>query len=293
MTAVAALLTAGAALGALYFTGGSLRATNDQLSTAKQTAVTDRFRLAAEQLASDKVNVRVSGIYLLVRLAKDSPTDEDTVFAVLAAFVRTQTTATDRALPPGQAPVDIQAALTVISRRYIDREQPDLDGPDLNRTCMSKVDFSGPVTTDYALTANGVTQRTSGPSLTMANLQSANLAGANLRDVNLTGANLAGANLISTMLLRAELKFVNLTGANLTGAWLAGADLTGAILTGANLTGADLGYINLNQALLNDVNLTGADLRGTDLRFVGLTGVVYDHTTSWPEGFSPPPSAAR
>ncbi|MFR9769659.1 hypothetical protein [Nocardia sp. SC052] len=54
--------------GALWFTAQSLRATNNQYSLSQQTAVTDRFRLAAEQLASDKIDVRLSGVYLLARL---------------------------------------------------------------------------------------------------------------------------------------------------------------------------------------------------------------------------------
>lgn len=62
---------------------------NDQQSLAQRTATTDRFRLAAEQLASEKINVRLSGIYLLEQLAKDSPGDHPTVFALLSSFLRT------------------------------------------------------------------------------------------------------------------------------------------------------------------------------------------------------------
>jgi uncharacterized protein YjbI with pentapeptide repeats len=54
-------------------------------------------------------------------------------------------------------------------------------------------------------------------------------------------------------------------------AYLRGTDLSGAHLTGADLRGA---------------NLTLADLDGTD-----LDGVAHDETTTWPEGFDPPPSA--
>lgn len=57
-------------------------------------------------------------------------------------------------------------------------------------------------------------------------------------------------------------------------------DLSEAILTGADLTDADL---------------SGADMRGTDLTDAVLDGVRYDcddATTTWPETFDPPPSAA-
>ncbi|MGW1743846.1 pentapeptide repeat-containing protein [Nocardia sp. NPDC001965] len=63
-TTVATIGASGAAVAALWFSGQSLRATNEQHTLSQQTAVTDRFRLAAEQLASDQINVRLSGIYL-------------------------------------------------------------------------------------------------------------------------------------------------------------------------------------------------------------------------------------
>ncbi|WP_280425157.1 hypothetical protein [Nocardia carnea] len=78
-----------AAVAALWFSGESLKVSNDQQSLAQRTTTTDRFRLAAEQLASDKINVRLSGIYLLEQLAKDSPGDHPTVFALLSSFLQT------------------------------------------------------------------------------------------------------------------------------------------------------------------------------------------------------------
>lgn len=53
---------------AMATTVATLGATNNQYSLSQQTAVTDRFRLAAEQLSSDKIDVRLSGVYLLARL---------------------------------------------------------------------------------------------------------------------------------------------------------------------------------------------------------------------------------
>ncbi|MFI6960023.1 pentapeptide repeat-containing protein [Nocardia sp. NPDC050408] len=250
LTTLATLAVAGGTIGALWFTNQSLRATNAQLGLSQQTAVTDRFRLAAEQLASDKVDVRLSGIYLLERLAKDSPVDHATVFAVLAAFVRTHAAMSGCQTPLDGMPVDTQAALTVIGRRDITNE-PIPARPNLHRTCLEGADL------DKA-------------KLNNVDLISANLGDAYLGDANLEGALLAGARLTLANLYRADL-----TGAHLVGANLAGANLTDANLTDANLDGVDL---------------TGVDLTGADLRGVHLDSIRYNERTVWPVGFVPPSS---
>jgi hypothetical protein len=70
---------------------------------------------------------------------------------------------------------------------------------------------------------------------------------------------------------------IDLENTNLSGLNLRGADLRGAYLSGANLRGTDL---------------SGADLNGADLSGAILEGIKYDDLTVWPEGFTPPPSAA-
>ncbi|MFD0366051.1 pentapeptide repeat-containing protein [Nocardia sp. GCM10030253] len=216
-TTVATLGATITATGALWFTAQSLRATNSQHSLSQQTAVTDRFRLAAEQLASDKIDVRLSGIYLLERLAKDSPADHPTVFALLSAFLRTHTNASEcRAQSPLQPiPADIQAVLTVITRRVLGPEGL-ADKLDLRLTCLAEGDLA-----DVIL---------SHADFTRANLTTVNLTRAFIPYANLTDADLTGAKLTDTVL----------GAANLTGAKLIGADLTGADLRNANLTRTDL-----------------------------------------------------
>ncbi|MEU6586496.1 pentapeptide repeat-containing protein [Nocardia sp. NPDC046763] len=272
-TAAGTLLAAGAATGALWFTGQSLRATNAQLGMSQQTAVTDRFRLAAEQLASDKINIKLSGIYLLERLAKDSPPDHATVYAVLAAFVRTQAPVTSCDTQQA-APIDIQAALTAIGDQDT---QAWLEGKtDLNRTCLASADL---VRAD----------------LNHADLFGANLFGADLTNANLTKANLTDAKLEYTSLPFTGLAYTSLVRANLSNAYLTNADLTKADLFGANLTDANLEYANLTDANLTDANLnhanlTGANLNHANLTGANLTGIEYGERTQWPRGFTPPPS---
>ena len=54
----------------------------------EQGQVTDRYTKAIEQLGSDKLDVRIGGIYALERIARDSARDHPTVMEVLTAFIR-------------------------------------------------------------------------------------------------------------------------------------------------------------------------------------------------------------
>ena len=85
------LLTLGAGLfaaGALVFTARNFTLSRRTLELTEQGQVTDRYTKAIEQLGSDKLDVRIGGIYALERVARDSFTDHPTVMEVLTAFIR-------------------------------------------------------------------------------------------------------------------------------------------------------------------------------------------------------------
>ena len=98
--------------------------------------------------------------------------------------------------------------------------------------------------------------------------------------------------------IRADLRWANLRWANLRGADLRGADLSEADLSGASLRGADLSWANLSEANLSEATLRGAsldganlswaNLRGADLRGANLSGAIWNKSTIWPAGFTPP-----
>ena len=75
-------------LAAGVFVAGVLRFTAQNYLLSRQGQVTDRYTRAIEQLGSDKLDVRIGGIYALERVAGDSVRDHPTVMEVLAAFVR-------------------------------------------------------------------------------------------------------------------------------------------------------------------------------------------------------------
>jgi hypothetical protein len=117
LTLAAGLLVAGA----LVFT-----ARNFILSREGQ--VTDRYTKAIDQLGSEKLDVRIGGIYALERIARDSAKDHPTVMEVLTAFIR------DHSREPwpvdkdgaqhGEKKTrpDVQAAATVVGRRDVERD---------------------------------------------------------------------------------------------------------------------------------------------------------------------------
>jgi hypothetical protein len=81
-TARGRLLTLGTGLfaaGALLFTGRNYGLARRTYQLAEAGQVTDRYTKAIDQLGSDKIDVRIGGIYALERIARDSAVDHPTV----------------------------------------------------------------------------------------------------------------------------------------------------------------------------------------------------------------------
>ncbi len=215
-------------------------AQQQQQQAVRDLLISNQLSKGFEQLASDKIAIRLGGIYALEGVMNTSERPEQyrgPILEMLCALVRESTIGKTVYEKPA---IDIQAALTVIGRRK-GQELPDL----------AKVNIPG---------ANLSGANLRGADLDSADLNSAYLSGASLSGANLLGANLTGANLTGANLSR-----VDLTGADLTGANLGLADLNGGYLSGANLSGANLGGTNLRSADLSGANLSGANLRGANL----------------------------
>jgi len=225
-----AILTLSAGLvaaAALLFTSRNFTLSRRTFELTEQGQVTERYTKAIEQLGSDKLDVRIGGIYALERVARDSARDHPTVMEVLGAFIREHSRDAwpESAFQAGVAGVterstraDIMAALAVVGRRSVER---DIQPVDLSRAKLTGADLNG------------------------ANLARVRLTYADLTGADLRGANLIRARLIGADLNRADLFDVDFTGANLADANLAGADLRAANLTDAKLTGAKFTDANL------------------------------------------------
>jgi uncharacterized protein YjbI with pentapeptide repeats len=198
---------------------------NKTVELTASRLITERFSKAVEQLGSDKLEVRLGGIYSLERIAQDSDRDHWTIMEVLTAFVReksplelakskTEESFVEHGLQQSeiekqsllQVKKDVQAALTVIGRRDGTKDQ----GKSLD--------------------------------LSRSNLGLANLRRADLINVNLSGANLSGALLTNALLNHALLIRADFTDADLFFTKLNDADLSDACLSSAYLIGADLSW---------------------------------------------------
>jgi Pentapeptide repeats (8 copies) len=254
-----------------------LRRTGRQLPVTQDRSTTDRFSQAIAHLASDKVEIRLGGIYTLERLAQESPTEYWLTIEILTAFVRERSlrvevppspawahsprvgdpilpTASRRQLQSSRIPTDIQAVMTILNRRDTRQDRPDRI-IELRESNLRHADLSG-----------------------------IELWGANLWKVNLRHAQLWQAKLVGASLGRANLSDASLWQADLEGAYLWKANLEGANLEQANLEGANLDGSNLKGANLLHTNLINTDLR----KAIGLTRqqlsqAICDDTTQLPD----------
>ena len=82
--------TAAQTLGGLLVLGGLLL-TARSIHVNREGQITERFSRAIEHLGSDKLDIRLGGIYALERIARNSRADHATVMQVLTAYVREHT----------------------------------------------------------------------------------------------------------------------------------------------------------------------------------------------------------
>lgn len=192
--------------------GGAV-ATWVQIRIARDGQMIERFTRAIEHLGSEKLDIRLGGIYALERFALNSPDDRSAVTPILGAYVRghppwpvsvpgapehpTRTVDDHLSLLTNRV-VDVQTAMHVLARRPGHASESKL--------FLSRVD-----------------------------LPKMELSEAGLSDTYFRHANLAGSWMPRARLERCELVDADLRHVNLQGACLIGADLRGAYLQGAGL----------------------------------------------------------
>lgn len=290
----------------LYLTYRNVKIAHKNVEVAEEGKLTDRFSKAVELLGSDKLDVRLGGIYALERIARDSRKDHWTVMEVLTAFVREHSKKeyegsiqwiTDDdggyAYPDPEQPeisiaVDVQAAVTVIGRRkWAEQEKPH-QRIDLRRSFLKRAYLSGANLRRALLSNTDLTKANlMSADLTEASLWGAKLNAAFLKETRLINANLSEADLSNATLGCAKLQKANLFGAKLASAILREADLTGAYLFEADLTNASFIKVDFTSAAFaNDLFgaiLTGAiidDAKG--LTWEQISAAVIDEKTKLP-----------
>jgi uncharacterized protein YjbI with pentapeptide repeats len=276
-----------------------------QQQTSRELLISNQVGKGFEQLGSDKVVVRLGGIYALEGVMNSSEQYHQPVLEALGAFVRDGTRTDTGDGPPA---TDVQAALTVIGRRNATAYNND---PELAHVLIPKAQL-GHANLIRANLSGGA--NLSGADLIGADLSAANLSGADLsaadgmnadlsranlnrakvkygrwHNVILRGTNLAGAELQAVVLINADLTGANLRGANLSGPLRDVENLTGTTLNGANLSRVDLRDANLSRVDLRDANLSSADLRDANLNGADLRGASAKKLGQCEVAHTPPP----
>jgi uncharacterized protein YjbI with pentapeptide repeats len=257
------------------------------LITAKaelDSRITDRFSRAIDQLGSEKLEIRLGGIYSLERIARDSDRDYWTVMSVLSAFVREHSpNAKSKKPEESQLPLwpsDVTAAAAVLDRRG---RRPESLGLNLGNVDLSRMHFHGAGLEKSLVSYSNLSYCDlksavckggdfTGAILSFAKLTDADLTGSCFLNAHLDNAELMRATLIKTILCDANLRNANLSFADLTQANLCGADMAGAKLVCSNLPVDCLLIKSFARADLRGVDLSGRDLRYVDLRGADLRG---------------------
>jgi uncharacterized protein YjbI with pentapeptide repeats len=252
---------------------------------SREGHITERFSDAVEHLGHEDLNVRLSGIYALERIARDSRRDHDHVIEVLSAYLRVRAPWTEEPGFPGGKRADIAGAMDAIGRRITrhDRERGRyrLDWTDLREGKYTFQNYDGFLLTNAHLEGAGLV----GTDFSRANLDDAHLegvqaAGTSFRGAHLVGAYLEGANLIAADFRNAELRSTRFDGASLENVLFDDTVLEDVHLERATITGSTLRGATLHGAHLEGANLVEAELDGT--RFEAVSA---DEATTWPPGF--------
>ncbi|MFJ7959991.1 pentapeptide repeat-containing protein [Streptomyces sp. NPDC096319] len=299
--AIATALPVVPALLALAFSAMTISQARETLRLTERDQVASSYNDTVANLGDDSVNVRISSIYALRRIMKESPREQPAIVEILCAYVR------DKAKAPSKAKVeaahknvdtrpaeDVQAALNVLGtrplgvdgERVMDLRRAYLVGADFTDGNFSGADFRDADLTFAQLRGEFADVWFSGATLRGA-LMSEGLFGgsefigtdmeyvvwdgARFEDADLTRANLRAASLGS----EGEGSAVSLPGAELSGADLTDADLTGAWLVGADFSQDKAQMVpaaNLTRTNFTRADLTDARLDGTDRRTAVWTG---------------------
>lgn len=266
-----------------------LQVADRQVKVAEEGQLTERFGSAVEQLASAALSVRIGGLYSLERLSKDSPSFHWPSVEIISSFIKDRSKRfsnvesqgeldaaeqinlvedsspllhADTLNAPRRAPLDVQVAMRIISRRDYRLDPEGL-----------RIDLEG------AFLA--------GIRLNRAFLREANLSEADLSGVLIRDSDLSGASFVSCNMAEAELKRVNLSNADaswvklnacdlrysdLSGSEFRDADLSSCGLMGTKARGTSFRRAQVDFADFTDANLEKANFEGVDcLNTVGLT----------------------
>ncbi|MCP5087966.1 MAG: pentapeptide repeat-containing protein [Rhodobacteraceae bacterium] len=247
----------------------------------EESYLTDRIAQAVEKLGSERVvwregkqnsepniEVRMGALYLLERIAKDSPRDHIPITETICAYIR------ENAAQPN---IDYDAThekeLAIAKRQKIKFSELDANDRDACLTyAVPRADVQAAMTVlgrrpadaiDYEVN-NKYVLDLRGAHLDRADLTGGNFANAVMDQVSLRGAALCLADFKGARLKEADLHGADLFKANLQEAWLSGAKFANAWLDWANLHGSQLSLAKFQGANFSATETSFAAVKNAD-----------------------------
>lgn len=274
------------------------------LKLTEEKQVTERFSRAIEHLGSEKIDVRLGGIYALEQIAITSQkTYHWTIVEILSAFIRERcrTSALTSDLNDSESGgieignpfvinsqtssnqtkkicIDIQAAITVLGRRNVELENPEEQYMNLMEVNLAGINMNN----GNFSHANFIGSDLSGATLWNAKLINCHLDCVNLHKARLTYADLTKASLsgypdTDGHILFTNLREANLIGANFSETNLSGANLSYTFLHGTNFSKAILCQVILERSHLGGIKHNNILLDGADFTEANLSLTMLDH----------------
>ncbi|MEU9199599.1 pentapeptide repeat-containing protein [Streptomyces sp. NPDC048332] len=260
-TVIATALPTIPALLALAFTAATIVQTKDALKITERDQVTSAYNDTVSNLDEESNDVRLSAIYAIQRIMRESPDTRPALVEVLSSYVRKHAKMPEKSQATRmrkdqktRPPDDVQAALTVLGERETEiSEDPVID---LRDTFLVGADLTG-------------------LNFYNADLRGVDLTRAVLQDGSFANAWFDGGKMSQATLTNGDFDDAEFIGTDLRNSWSDGASFDDAILVGANLEGAifyypedsgpaDLSGVDFSGANLKNANLTNAYLAEAD-----------------------------
>jgi uncharacterized protein YjbI with pentapeptide repeats len=231
------------------------------------TQKSERLATAVESLESEKLYVRLGGIYSLEVLAQQFESIHWTVMEILMSFIKIKASEANYPLP------DIQAAFTVICRR-----NPEFDKE-------KELDFRRANLSGLELLDGGNLERAclEGALLEKTHFVRVKLNKANLSKTNLKGSKFVQCEFDKAILDKANLASIKMENINFNHTSLKGASFKNSTLENINFnSGSELDNTLFCDATLSNIGFLGKDslplsMKGSFMIRTRFYGVHFSH----------------
>ena len=266
----------------------SAEASRRNTEITEQGLTTERLTRAIEQLAHEKLPVRLGGILGLEQIAKTHEEERKKIARVLASFIRTRATKDSEETKKDIAMCDISKMENLRNFSAYRAQRLDVeDAIKVLANITSEVEKQCQFSKKYGETKYQICdlQNTDlrGLNLSHVDLSKFDLTKADMRYATLFFTNFSGAYLVfanfhgAEYLISTKFNEAYLWGAIFIKAGMADTYLTGTKLENADFTGAVLGRVEIGGAILKGANLTGVKL----LNMRGLEQHQLDKAFRW------------